>query len=297
MRWIAVAALAACSAAGAVAVSAAPELTPEQIVEKNLAARGGEDAWRRIETMVWLGHMESPGSSTPSVAFVLQQKRPNKTRFEANAMGQKTLRVFDGRHGWKAHPGQDGRPDVLPFSPQELRFAQQQIVIDSPLMNRDSKRVAVDLDGIDQVEGRKAYRLIVRTPSGERHDVWVDAETFLDLKYDRTSYNPSGAPVTVSMLYRDYQTVEGVKIPAIVDIGSGAGKASERMVIEKIAVNPPLNDRLFARPGGPNRRATVTIEPEYGAASQRRARSPAAAAAPGPAVAPVASPEAATSPK
>jgi len=160
MRWIAMAALAACGAAGAVAADfppAAPELTVEQILEKNAVARGGLEAWRKIQTMVWVGHMESPGGPAPQAPFVLQQKRPNKTRFELNTMGEKSLRVFDGKHGWKAHPGANGRPDVRPFTAQELRFAQEAIVIDSPLIDHDAKRIAVELGGEDEpqlAEGR-----------------------------------------------------------------------------------------------------------------------------------------------
>jgi hypothetical protein len=269
MRWIAMAALAACGAAGAVTAGSAPpepELTAAQIVEKNHAARGGAEAWSKIQSMVWAGHMESPGSPTPRVPFVLQQKRPNKTRFELNAMGQRTLRVFDGKHGWRAHAGQDGFPDVQPFTPQETRFALDAVVIDSPLMDNGARSIAVELDGVDQVDGRKAYRLIVRTPSGQRHNVWVDAQTFLDVKYDRTSYNAAGVPTTVAVYFRDYKTVEGLQIPATIETGSG--RATEKMVIEKVSLNPPLDDRMFGRPGGPHRRATVTIEPDPPPAGQ-----------------------------
>ena len=265
MRWIAMAALAACSAAGAVAADsppAAPELTAEQIVEKNEAARGGAEAWRKVQTMVWAGHMESQGGATPHVPFVLEQKRPNKTRFELNAMGERSLRVFDGKRGWKARPNRDGSPDVQPFNPQELKFAQDAIVIDSPLIDHEAKRVAVELDGVDQVEGHKAYRLIVRTASGQRHNVWVDAQTFLDIKYDRTSYNAAGVPATVSVYYRDYRNVEGLQIPGTIETGVGSGKPPDRMVIEKVAVNPPLDDRMFTRPGLSKRRNMVTIEAE-----------------------------------
>jgi hypothetical protein len=270
MRWIAMVALAACGTAGAVAAGSAPaepELTAAQIVEKNQAARGGLEAWRKIQTMVWVGHMERPGGPAAQLPFVLQQKRPNKTRFEVNAMGQRTLRVFDGKRGWKARPAQDGRPDVQPFTPQELRFAQDAIVIDGPLMDLEGKRQAVELDGVDQVEGRRAYRLIVRTASGQRHNVWVDAKSFLDIKYDRTSYNQAGALATVSVYLRDYKTVDGVQIPSMIETGVGSKQGTEKLVIEKIALNPPLDDRLFARPGGPNRRATVTIEPEQAPAA------------------------------
>lgn len=297
MRWIAMAALAACSAAGAVAANTAPavpDLTAEQIVEKNVAARGGAEAWSKIETMVWVGHMETQGSATAPVPFVLQQKRPNKTRFELNAMGERTLRVFDGKHGWKARPGPDGAPDVKPFTPQELRFAQEQLVIDSPLMEHDAKRVAIELSGVDQVEGRKAYKLIVRTASGQRHNVWVDAETFLDVKYDRTSYNKAGVPATVAVTYRDFKNVDGLQIPGIIETGAGSGKAPDKMVIEKVALNPSLDDRMFAKPGLPSRRHMVTIDTEP---MQNPGPMPTAPASPGASPAPAASPDSGTAPK
>ncbi len=289
------AALAACGAAGAVTAGSAPpepELTAAQIVEKNHAARGGAEAWSKIQTMVWVGHMESPGAPTPQVPFVLQQKRPNKTRFEVNAMGQRTLRVFDGKRGWKARAGQDGLPDVQPFTPQETRFALDAVVIDSPLMDHRGRNIAVELDGVDQVDGRKAYRLIVRTASGQRHNVWVDAQTFLDIKYDRTSYNNAGVPATVAVYYRDYKTVEGLQIPGTIETGVGSKHGTEKMVIEKVSLNPPLDDRMFARPGGPNRRATVTIDPEHGPDAQGMPplpSSPPAAVPPEPASVPPAS--------
>ena len=61
MRRIAVAALAAGFAAGALAAgqAPAPKLSADEIVEKNAAARGGLDAWRQVRTMVWVGHIES----------------------------------------------------------------------------------------------------------------------------------------------------------------------------------------------------------------------------------------------
>src|ERR1700722_6833097 len=71
-------------------------LSAEQIVAKNVAARGGLDAWHNVQTMVWLGHIESTHASVPSMLFMLSQKRPNKMRFEINAMGDKSLRIFDG---------------------------------------------------------------------------------------------------------------------------------------------------------------------------------------------------------
>jgi hypothetical protein len=282
MRWMMLAALAAWSAAGAVAADSdptagpkAPEFTAEQIAEKNEAARGGVEAWRKIQTMVWVGHMETPSGPTSRVPFVLQQKRPNKTRFEVNAIGQRTLRVFDGARGWKMRAGRDGAPDVQPFTPQEVNFAKQVQGIDGPLMDYRAKGTTVALEGTDEVEGRKAYRLSVRSAGGESRHVWVDAQTFLDIKYDRISYTRAGEPRTVFVFLRDYQTVEGIQIPAAIETGNGTRQGTEKLVIEKIALNPPVDDRLFGRPGsGSHRYHTITIDPEHTPEAQGLPRLP-----------------------
>ena len=249
MLWLALAALVAWLATGAHAAARASEFTAAQIIEKNVAARGGLDAWRKIETMVWSGHLESANAPLPSMPFVLEQQRPNKTRFEITAMNQRTLRVFDGAQGWKIRPGRDGRPDIQPYSPQELQFAQQAQSIDGPLIDYEAKGIAVALSGVDEIDGRKAYRLSVRFPSGENHQVWIDAQTFLEIRYDRTSYNRTGVPSTVPVFYHDYKPVEGLMIPFTIEIGADSGKKPDKMVIEKIALNSLVNDRTFAKPG------------------------------------------------
>lgn len=272
MYWMAVAALAAQLATGGVAADepAARKPGAAQIVAKNVAARGGLEAWRKVQTMVWSGHMESATAQVPSMQFVLQQKRPNMTRFELTALNRRTVRLFDGTHGWRVHPTADGRTQAQPYTPQELKFAKEAQGIDGPLIDYEAKGIAVALDGVEDVEGHKAFRLNLRLPSGERHTVWIDASTFLEIKYDRTSYSATGVPGTVSVLYRDYKAVEGLKIPTTVVIGAGSTKAPDKMVIEKIAVNVPLDDRAFTNAGAPGaRRAHVAGHPRGSPAGVR----------------------------
>ncbi len=239
-------------AAGAPAAEQAPKLklTAPEIVAKNVAARGGLEAWRKIQTMAWAGHMESPNSPMPDMRFVLEQERPNKTCFEVTTMSRKTVRVFDGAHGWKLRAGHDGRPELQPFTPEETRFAHAAQAVDTPLMDYERKGNMVTLDGVEEIEGHKAYRLNVRLASGEPQKVWIDAKTFLDIRYDRMSYDVSGKPGFVSVYSRDYRSIEGLQIPSALEIGvgSGTGKAPDRMVIERVALNPPFDDRTFAKP-------------------------------------------------
>ena len=234
-------------------------LTAAQIVEKNVAARGGLEAWRKIQTMVWVGHVETANAAMSGMPFVLELKRPDKTRFEIRAQNQVSARIFDGSHGWKLHPTGNGRPGVQPYTSEELKLARDGQVIDGPLIDYEAKGNAVALDGVDEVEGRKAYRLNVKIPSGVGHHVWVDAETFLDIKSDRVSHNAFGQSGTVVMYYRNYRTIEGIQIPSMIETGGDTTKATDKMVIDKIALNPPLEDRTFAKPSVPGQRHVVSV--------------------------------------
>jgi len=264
--WMLVACIS--TAVSANELAAEPELSAVQIVEKNVAARGGLEAWRKIQTMVWLGHIERTGAA--SLPYVLEQKRPNKTRFEIKVKNQVAARIYDGSHGWKLHPASNGRPELQPFTAEELNFARDGLGIDGALVDYQSKGIAVTLDGVDEVGGRKAYRLNVKLPSGASHQVWIDAQTFLDVKYVRQLSNTQlsnnqsrngqprlalGRPGTVTVFYRNYQTIEGLQIPFLIETGSDSAqniaRSTDKMVIDSILLNPPLDDQIFAKPRVP----------------------------------------------
>jgi hypothetical protein len=275
------AALAAASIGAAEAASTvsskrvpAPALTAQQIVEKNVAARGGLEAWRKIESMVWVGHMESADPNVPRLSFELEQKRPNKERFVLSEIGQKTMRVFDGTQGWKVKPNRDGSLDAQPYSPQDLEFARHAQGIDGPLIDYQAKGVALESVSVDKIDGRKTYHLHMRAPAGDAQDVWIDAKTFLDVKYDRVSYRANGDPGIVSVGYRDFKTIEGLQIPSILEIGGGAGTPSARMVIEKVALNPPLKDKDFTKPGDRHRGRMATVDIPAPSSDPRQAFGP-----------------------
>jgi hypothetical protein len=278
MRWIIVAALLGPWFQVAALEAKPPPvsiLSADQIVERNVAARGGLEAWRKVQTMIWIGHVQSTHAPMPSMPFVMQLKRPNKTRFEINSMGEKTLRVFDGQHGWKVQPARHGDAGVKPYTPQEVTFAFRAQLIDGPLIDHQAKGNTVALEGIDEVEGHRAYRLKVQLASGETDHVWIDAGTFLDIRYDRPSYGPTGTP-PVSLFYRDYRAIDDVQIPTVVETAGGPGLPPDRMVIDRIMLNPVVEDRAFEVPGGPGRRGGVAT----GARSGRTVRpSPDAASA------------------
>jgi hypothetical protein len=80
--------------------------------------------------------------------------------------------------------------------------------------------------------------------------------------------------------YRNYRTFEGLQIPTTIETGAGTIKAPDKMVIEKISLNPPLDDRVFAKPRVPGQRNAVTVRAEPDSPIPRLTR-PAPTLAPG----------------
>jgi hypothetical protein len=230
--------------------------TATEVIGRNVAARGGLEAWRKVETMVWLGHLEHGTRDAQRIPFVMTLRRPNLTRFELKEQFDQFTRIFDGTHGWKVRPGSDGRPETKAFSPEEVSFARTEFVIDGPIIDYQAKGVSADLDGVDTVDGRKAYRLSLKLPSGAERKVWIDTKTNLDIRYDRPATNPLKPGAPVSVYYRDYAIVDGVQVARSIETGVNAGGkgAGDKLVIDRVLVNPKLDDGTFAPPATPLRR-------------------------------------------
>ena len=234
--------------AGAVLATSATD-----VIARNVAARGGAAAWERVETMVWLGHLERESKDAERIPFVMQLRRPNLTRFELKEQFNQFTRIFDGTHGWKVRPSSDGRPETKPFSPEETNYAAKEFVIDGPLIDYQAKGVTADLDGLDSLEGRKTYRLSLRLPSGAERKVWIDTATNLEVRYDRPATNPLRPGAPVSVYYRHYEAIDGLLVARSIETGVAAtGDAgmqrSEKLVIDRVLINPKLDDGTFAPP-------------------------------------------------
>src|ERR1035438_3806045 len=111
----------------AISVATAADTTPSraslsasEIVNKSIAARGGLQAWRSVQSMSWTGKlgvggnqrapipMSKPGKKAVplptdprpkdevQLPFVMEMERPRKERFEILFKGQTAVQVYDG---------------------------------------------------------------------------------------------------------------------------------------------------------------------------------------------------------
>jgi hypothetical protein len=229
------------------ASAATANLTAAQIIEKNVSAKGGAQAWRAVQTMTFSGKMEAGGKQNVQLPFVLEKKRPRKTRIELVFANDTAVQVYDGVNGWKLRPYL-GRKDVEPYSPEELKSAAFESELDGPLVDYAAKGNTVELEGVEKVEGHDAYKLKITLKGGLVQHIWVDAETFLEVKLEGTPRRMDGRMRPVSIFLRDYRSVNGLMVPYVVETAVEGNRATHKMFIESVVVNPKLEDTLFAKP-------------------------------------------------
>jgi outer membrane lipoprotein-sorting protein len=223
------------------------DLTAAQIVERNISARGGLQAWRTVKTMSMSGKLDAGGKQKVQLPFVLEMERNRKTRLELQFNGQTAVQVYDGTNGWKLRPFLNRR-DVEPYTPDELKAASMQADIDGPLVDYVAKGTKVQLEGIQSVEGHDAFNLKLTLKTGQVQHIWVDAQTFLDVKVEGTPRRLDGRIHPVATYLRDYRSVNGLMIPYVNETAVDGIKQTEKIILEKVMVNPKLEDSHFSKP-------------------------------------------------
>jgi hypothetical protein len=242
-------------------------LSAAAIVERNITARGGQGAWHAVQTLSWTGKMEAggnnerylkaPGMPAPPVnpnpaaqvqlPFALEMKRGHKMRLDLQFNGQTALQVYDGAQGWKVRPFLNRR-QVEPYTAEEIRIASNEPDIDGLLIDSAGRGTKIDVDGLEQLDGKPAYKLKLTLKDGHVLHDWVDAQSFLEVQIEGTPRRLDGRLHPVTIHLRDYRNVGGVQIPHLIETTVRGVERTEKIVIEKATVNPHLDDSRFARP-------------------------------------------------
>ncbi|TDN62049.1 outer membrane lipoprotein-sorting protein [Paraburkholderia sp. BL10I2N1] len=237
----------AASTAGTAQAAAASHLSAAQIVERNVAARGGLQAWHAVNAMTMSGQMEAGGKKNTRLPFTMTMKRPHKSRLEIRFNEQTAFQVYDGAQGWKVRPFL-GRDEVEPYTPAEVKSAAASAELDGPLIDYASKGSRVDVLGMESVEGHRAYVLKLTTKDNTSRRVWIDAASFLELKIDGEPRRLDGKMHDVTVFYRDYRKENGLVVPHTLETVVSGVKPTHKLTIEHFTVNPPTDDTLFAKP-------------------------------------------------
>lgn len=231
------------AAAMSVALPAGAQ-TVDEIIAKNLAAKGGAQKLQAVKTVRMTGKMTiGPGIEAP---IVLELKRPNSMRMDITVQGMVGSQAYDGAKGWSLMPfGGSTVPQQM--TAEEATLAQEQADLDGPLVDYKGKGNTVELLGKEPVEGSQAYKLRVTLKNGVVRTMYIDAEHFLEIK-EESKRTIRGSEMEVETIVGDYKEVEGLMFPFSIDAGPKGSPQRQKLVIEKIEINVPIDDVRFRMP-------------------------------------------------
>ncbi len=211
---------------------AIPEgVTAQTVLSDYLAALGGLDKLNAITSVTIKMEAAIQGMT---LELEMNNKAPNKLKMTNKMMGNVMQEsIFNGSKGTQSQMGQSSPMDSTTL---------QDMHVDGyifPERKYNELGVTTELKGIEVVDGKKAYKIIVTYPSGTKKTHYFDLETSLKIREIETQ-----GGVTVTNDIGDYKDVDGIKFPHSTNI-NGAAPFPIKMETKSVTVNAQMSDDLF----------------------------------------------------
>jgi hypothetical protein len=231
-------------AALALSTPTASAQSAEAILTRHVAARGG---YERIKAIQTLKITRTIVTQFNELEVVVLKKRPHSFRVEQNAPGQPAVvRAVTPDAAWDLAGGK--LTNRTPLAAAEARDLDGDF--DGPLVDWKEKGHAVVLDGRESLPGGDAFKLQVTTKSGVARTFYIDVSTYLVRRVTGTTILPGDRKAMIETDILGYKEAGGVKFPAdIQEDRIGAGPVQTVVTYTKaIEVNVPIDDALFVAP-------------------------------------------------
>lgn len=208
-------------------------LTAEKVIEKYIQAMGGRANIQKIETMKQVGSVSMQGRTITIKTF---QQAPDKFANVTEMNGMTVQKqVYNGEKGKVTAMGQ--QQDIEGDQLENLKFEAKMF----KFLRYDELGVQLELKGVEQVDGKDAYKIQVTNPTGSTHYDFYDVDSGLKVKTKSKQQTPQGE-VTTEQQFKNYKEVNGVKFPYTIQI---SGMRNMTMEIQSYEVNEDIDESVF----------------------------------------------------
>lgn len=219
--------------------------TVDELVSKNIEAKGGADALHGLQSLRLTGKMLVQQGQI-QLAYLQTKKRPDEVRTESSLQGMTQIEAYDGKEGWKVSPF-FGRKDPERMSADDVKTLMEDAEIDGSLIDWKTKGSKVEYLGTEDVEGTLAHKLKVVRKNGDVNFVYLDPDHFLEIRV-LTQRMRHGAYEELETDLGDYEKAGGVFVPTSIESGRKGAPDKERIIIDKVEANVPVDDAVFHFP-------------------------------------------------
>jgi len=220
--------------------------TAEELVNKNIEAKGGLEKIKSAKTRVTTGRLKIGRRRAATAVFKQMNMRPNLVRNNITLQGMTAVQAYDGSVGWQTQPFR-GRKDPELMGEDNVRDLLLSADFDGPLVDYAEKGNQAEYLGHAEVDGDDALRLKVTLKNGDIVYYYLDPDTYLEIRKEIQQFIRGSVRERVVDL-GSYKPVDGVMYPFWISEGPRSNPGAQVTMIEKIEVNVPLQESDFALP-------------------------------------------------
>jgi len=220
--------------------------TVDQIIARHAAARGGYEKLKAVRSVIYRGvYRENDQVAMPHAAMALM--RPYyKLVGDPEHPDPDFAEGYDGS-AWELY----GDPGIVVRTVGAAAAAARHATrIGGPLIDAADAGSTVTLEGVEQLAGRKAYRLLVRMQDGFEQQELIDAASWLLVAERKAApIHAFGKSVETEQRFGDYRAVDGILFAfADREVEIATGKVLNEMQWTSITLNRDIDPKAFSPP-------------------------------------------------
>ncbi len=219
----------------ATAISFSYAQTADEIVTKHIAAIGGADAWKKINSVVTTGSLKVQGADVNVSLTVLNGKG---FRQDISIMGMNGYQIVTPTAGWNFMPFQ-GQKSPEPITADDLKEAIVDLDAQGTLIDYKTKGHTIEYLGTDDVDGVDALKVKETLKGGKIETMYFDPKTYYIIR-TVSKQKANGKETDVTTNLSNYQKLpEGIMMPLSIGLPFG------EMTISKVEINKPVDESIF----------------------------------------------------
>jgi hypothetical protein len=147
--------------------------TVDEVIAKHITALGGKEKLASLKTVKMEGSLSVQGAD---VAMVITKKHLVGMRADISVMGTENYQIITPASGTVFMPIQ-GMSEPTAMPEDQLKAAQGQLDVQSPLLDYKEKGTTVELVGNEKVDGEDCYKLKLTYKSGVVSFYFISVKT------------------------------------------------------------------------------------------------------------------------
>jgi hypothetical protein len=206
----------------------------DEVVSKYIAAKGGADKLKSVNTIVEKGTLNANGQKIP-INMTIVNGKAMKQDYTVN--GMTGYQIVTATEGWNYNPFM-GQTKSEAMTADDVKSSQDQLDATDDLFDYVAKGTTVEYLGKDDVEGTECYKLKLTMKSGKEKTCYISTEDNLLVKITE-KVTANGQEQEVNTMLSNYKEVNGIQFPFAVTGPFGL------VEMDTIEINTDVDESVF----------------------------------------------------